>query len=254
MLDTAIKAVKSGGKIISDNYGRITSLKMKGGNWREVVSQIDLDANDQMLKVIEAAYPDHNIISEESILPKKPSDYTWYVDPLDGTTNYLMQFPFFAVCVGLAFKGEPILGVVYNPILNELFTAEKDQGAELNGQKIEVSNNNNLKLTLANFCHAENEKSVKQIGKIYEIFKMEARDFRRLGSGGLDMAYLAAGRYDVYISNNDRIWDVIPGYVIAKEAGAKITDWQGSDWTPDSAQLLITNQELHKKVLELLTL
>lgn len=254
MLDTAIKAVKAGGQILKENYGEITSLKMKGGNWREVSSQIDLDSNKIMLEIIQQAYPDHNIISEESILPSKNSDYTWYVDPLDGTTNYLMKNPFFVASAGLVYKDEVILGAIYNPILDELFVGEKDKGATLNNQKIEVSKNNNLKLTIVNYCHAEDDEAVHQISKYYDRFKIEARDFRRLGSGGLDICYLACGRYDVYFSNNDRIWDVIPGYIIAKEAGAVVTDWQGHEWGPESNTLLMTNKELHNKMLELLKL
>lgn len=252
MMETAITSVKEAGKILKKHYGNINRMNFKEGNWHEVVTKADLESNKKIIEVIRKKFPEHSIISEESDNERKKSEYSWYVDPLDGTTNYVMHNPFFCSAVALVKNSEVLLGAVYNPITDELYTAEKGKGAFLNGYKIHVSDNNDLKKTLVNFCHINNPEQIEKISTIFFQFKIKARDFRRLGSGALDFCYLACGRNDVYLRPDIVLYDILPGYIIAKEAGAKIADWDDNDWMLSSKSLLATNYLLHNAVMRLL--
>ncbi|UCD07442.1 MAG: inositol monophosphatase, partial [Candidatus Aenigmatarchaeota archaeon] len=136
--NVAIKVVKESGKVLNENFGHVKGIRIKMGDWRELVTDVDMKANDIIIQMLKENFPDHGIVSEESE-PIEGNDYKWYVDPLDGTTNYTLGIPFSATCVGLVLRGTPILGVVFNPMMNELFVGEDGKGATLNGEKIQVS-------------------------------------------------------------------------------------------------------------------
>jgi len=213
---------------------------------------VDLKANDIILRILKENFQGHGIISEESE-PVKGKDYTWYVDPMDGTNNYTLAIPFIGTCIGLMFKGKPILGVVYNPITDELFVGEDGKGASMNGEEIKVSENPDLKKTLVSFCHMNTPESIKKVEKPFLYFKNNAMDYRKLGSGNLEICWVACGRNDVYLRPDMILHDVVPGYVIAREAGAKITDLQGKPWTTESKSLLVTNGTgIHEDVLKII--
>ncbi len=248
--DVAIKAVKESGKVLNENFGHVKGIRIKMGDWRELVTDVDMKANDIIIQMLKENFPDHGIVSEES-KPIKGNDYRWYVDPLDGTTNYTLGIPFSATCVSLVLRGNPILGVVFNPMMNELFIGEEGKGATLNGEKIRVSDNDDLKATVVNYCHLNhNNQGIEIMKGFFDYFKENARDYRRLGSGALDLCWVACGRNDVYVRPDLSIYDIVPGYVIAKEAGAKTTDWQNRPWTLESKDLLATNgTKIHEEVL-----
>ncbi|MFH1445268.1 MAG: inositol monophosphatase family protein [Nanoarchaeota archaeon] len=253
LVDTALIAVKRAGKLIRSNYGHIEEIDIKENNWHDIVTNVDKESNEILLSTIREKFPEHNIISEESKQKQTSSDYTWYFDPLDGTTNFATRIPFFCVSVGLVLKKKIVLGIVYNPISKELFMAESNSGAALNGEKIKVSKNKDLKKTLVNFCHKNTTGSIKEIERLFTTFKMKARAFRQLGSGGLDLAYLASGRNDVVLRPDIVSWDVIPGIILVREAGGKVTDWKGNEWIMDSPNLLATNgTKMHQEVMSLL--
>ncbi len=254
-LSVALLAAKKGGLVLSKKYSSILNEKAKTKikyNWHEVVTDADIESNKIIKDTIKSAFPDHSIISEESEPEIHKSDYVWYVDPLDGTTNFTMHIPFFCSTIGLTYKNEPILGVVFSPITKELFTAEKGMGAFLNGKPIQVSNNTDIKKTIVNYCHVNVPNQIKVFERLYFKLKTESRDMRRLGSGNLDLCWVACGRNDVYIRTGNIPWDIIPGFVIAKEAGARITDWNDKPWTLKSETLMATNGLLHEKMLDLL--
>lgn len=254
MLETAKKAALEAGKIIKENYGNVTVLKEKGGNWHEVVTKADLEAEEAVKRIIKEKFPGHNIISEETANPKTDSEYTWFIDPIDGTTNYVTQLNFSCVGIGLVKDGEVILGVVYNPIVDEMFWAEKGRGAFLNGNRIHVSDNDDLKRTVVNYCHQNNEEETRVIEKLFFRIKMGSRDFRRFGAAGLDLSYVACGRNDVFFHTNTRptLWDFVPASIIAREAGARLTDWEGNEWGLESRNMLCTNGRLHDRMKEIL--
>lgn len=249
----AVEAVKEAGKVIRENFGHVKDLRIKHGDWRDLVTDVDLKSNQIIMEILKENFPEHNIISEESKPLEKESDYTWFVDPMDGTTNYTLAIPFIGTCMGLVFRGKPILGVVYNPIIDELFVGESGKGATMNGNKIRVSENSELKKTLVNFCHDNTSQSIEIVEKLFAYFKTNSRDYRRLGSGSLDICWVACGRNDIYFRPDMILHDVVPGYVIAKEAGAKITDWQDRPWVLESKDLLATNgTKIHEEVLEII--
>ncbi len=250
MLETAKKAALEAGKIIKENYGKVGVLRQKDGNWHEVVTKADLEAEEKVKGIIKEKFPGHNIISEETANPKTDSEYTWFIDPIDGTTNYVTQLNFSCVGIGLVKDGEVVLGVVFNPIVNEMFWAEKGKGAFLNGNPIRVSDNDDLKNTVVNYCHQNNAEETMMIEKVFFELKMGARDLRRFGAAGLDLSYVACGRNDVFFHTNTRptLWDFVPAAVIAKEAGAKLTDWEGKEWTLESKDMLCTNGKLHERM------
>lgn len=249
-MKVAVEAVKESGKVIRENFGHVKGLRIKHGDWRDLVTDIDIEANKIILNILKENFPEHNIISEEAKPFERGSDYVWFVDPMDGTTNYTVAFPFIGTCIGLTFKGKPILGVVYNPIIDEFFVGEDGKGATLNGEEIRVSENSELKKTIVSFCHMNTPESIMSVEKPFRYFKTNARDYRKFGSGGLEICWVACGRNDVYFRPDVVLHDVIPGYVIAKESGAKITDWQNRPWKLESKNLLVTNgTKIHENVL-----
>ncbi len=248
--EVAVQAAKQTGKVIKENFGQVRDVRIKHGNWKDLVTNIDMKTNEMILKILKEKFPDHSIISEEA-KPVEGNDYVWYVDPLDGTTNYTMAMPFSATCIGLMFKGKPVLGVVYNPMIDEMFIGEDGKGATLNGKEIRISGNNELKKTIVTFCHLDNEDNVRIIEGMFSYFKNNARDFRKLGAGNLEICYVGCGRNDVYIRPDNIVpHDIVPSYVIAKEAGARITDWKGNTWTLESKNILVTNgTRLHEEMI-----
>lgn len=247
----AVKAAKEAGKVLKENFGHVREIHAKGGNWRDLVTNVDIKANDIIMEILKKKFPGHNIHSEESRPIERESEYTWHVDPLDGTTNYTLAIPYSATCIGLVFRDRPILGVVYNPMTGEMFMGEHGKGATLNGDSIRVSSNNELRKTLVTFCHNYSTDSGKVMGRFFDYFKENAKDYRKLGSGNLEICWVACGRNDVYFRPDVVIHDIVPAYVIAKEAGARMTDWEGREWTTESKNLIVTNGTgIHEKVIE----
>lgn len=247
----AVRTAKEAGKILKENFGHVKKIEAKDGNWRDLVTDVDIKANEIIMRILKDNFPDHNIHSEESDPLEKNSDYTWHVDPLDGTTNYTLAIPYSATCIGLMFKNKPILGVVYNPMTNEMFIGEDGKGATLNGEKIKVSDNDDLRRTMVTFCHNYSTESGKIMGKFFDYFKENAKDYRKLGSGNLEICWVACGRNDVYFRPDVIIHDIVPAYVVAKEAGARMTDWEGNPWTTESKNLIVTNgTKIHQEVID----
>jgi myo-inositol-1(or 4)-monophosphatase len=246
----AVSAARESGKLIRENFGHVTNVRIKHGDWRDLVTDIDLKSNGIIIRILKENFPGHGIISEEA-KPVSGNEYTWYVDPLDGTTNYTLAIPFVGTCIGLMLRGEPVLGVVYNPVTYEMFIGEKGKGATLNGERIGVSKNDDLRKTLVTFCHNYSRESIKAMGRHFGYFKTNAKDYRKLGSGNLEICWVACGRNDVYMRPDVVSYDIIPGYVVAKAAGARITDWKGKPWTIESENLLVTNgTKIHDDVMK----
>lgn len=254
-MKTALKAAKEAGKVLIKYHGNILEEKTKEGNWHEVVTNADLESNKILLRHIQGKFPDHDIVSEEEKIPQKGSDYLWYLDPLDGTTNYTLNLMFSSVCLGLARKGELVLGVVCNPFTDELFSAEKGKGARLNGKPVYVSDNSDLKATVVNYCHPNIPEEIDKVASVFSELKKKSRDMRRLGSAGLDLSYIACGRNDVDFHTNAKMspWDFAAGIVIAREAGAKLTDFDNKPFRlGKSKSMLVTNGKLHEQMLGIL--
>lgn len=251
MKQTAIKAAKLAGKVIMDNYGKIGKVSFKE-NKKSLLTDVDLKSEKIIISTIKKKFPKHNIISEEAGIENKNSNYTWFIDPIDGTTNYSQQIPFFCVSIALAKNNEVILGVVYDPLRNELFVAEKGKGAFLNNKKIKVSAKGKLGDALAILATPSSSKSsIKSLKKSAEIFP-KVRGLRNLGSAALNLCFIACSRLDVYLSYYLNSWDVAAGILIVHESGGQVTDLKGKPWNINKKEMLTTNKKLHDKFLKLL--
>jgi len=251
MKQTAIKAAKLAGKIMLENYGNVGKISFKE-NDRSILTKVDLECEKAIINVIKEKFPDHNIIGEESGDEKVKSKFSWVIDPIDGTTNYLQNIPLFCCSIALAKNNVPFLGVVYEPVRDELFYAEKNKGAYLNNNKIKVSSKTNLNeavilpgLPSASHVSVDTlEKAIKLFGKV--------RGIRITGSAAINLSYVACGRIDVYLNENIKAWDAAAGVILIEEAGGLVTDLDLNKWDINKKTILATNKLLHKKILKLI--
>ena len=246
--EIAEKAAREAGVIIRANFKR--DIKIERKQEHELVSEVDRKVEKKIREIIQRNFPDHSILGEEFGEEEKESEYTWIIDPIDGTTNFLMKNPFFNTSIALAKGKEPIVGVVYNPIADELFSAEKDEGAFLNGEEISVSEKKKLSDSLITYCHGKTNESVDGIVPIFHKFKRNAVDIRQLGAGALELCYVASGRVEAFVDNGVYPWDAAAGILILREAGGKATDFSGEKWDTDSKTLVASNGKSHPEILE----
>jgi len=249
--DTAIHAALRGGEILLKNRGKAKKVSYKGRV--NLVTEIDLRSEKAILKILKRKFPDFDILTEESELEKKDSEYKWIIDPLDGTTNYAHDFPSFCVSVALEKKGEVILGVVYNPLLDELFTAEEGKGAFLNRKKIRVSKTKKLSQSLiaTGFPYDIRESEINNLDH-FTNFAQKAQAIRRAGSAALDLCYLAVGRFDGFWELKLSPWDTAAATLLVKEAGGKVTDFEGKNYSIYSRHILATNGKIHQQMIKVL--
>ena len=250
MKDFTINLAKEAGKILMNDFGRLKTIKKKGQN--DFVTNADYESEKFIISKIQGKYPEHSILSEEKGEIKNDSDYEWYIDPLDGTTNFVHGLPMFGVSIGLAKKGESILGVIYLPFFNEMYVAEKGKGAYLNGKKIHVSDNSDVKNSLVNMSSTRvvNEESyLKKIMNILTKFP----GTRIIGGASFNTCQLAKGCLDAYILADVKPWYVAAGFLIVKEAGGKVSNFDGSEWAiKDKKDVFASNGKIHNQILELL--
>jgi len=236
--DTLLKEFKAN-KIIKPNF------KSK----REIVTYADLLAEKIILQKLKELTPDWHIISEEAGDNEIKSDYLWLIDPLDGTTNFYMGNPLFAVQIALIYKNEPIAGWIYAPYIKEFYWTQKGKGAFLNNKKINVSKRP-LSQALLTYCHGYGEHSLKKIVKIYEHFKLKQFDIRQLGSAAIEFGWVAKGKTESYLSPGANPWDVAPGALLVREAGGKVYDFEGQKWQYGKSQNVVaTNGVVDKELL-----
>ncbi len=246
MLNIAVRAARNAGDLIqrsSENVGRLT-INKKSIN--DFVSEVDWIAEAEIIQVIKYAYPEHSILAEESG-EHKGNDYTWVIDPLDGTTNYLHGYPQYAVSIALKHKGKIEIGVVYDPLRDELFTAEKGGGAMLNNRRIRVSKQNDINAALIGTGFPF--KFPQHLDAYVEMFKTLTpitAGIRRAGSAALDLAYLAAGRLDGFWEIGLKEWDMAAGILLVKEAGGVVTDFSFNEHYLKSGNVITGNPKMHQ--------
>lgn len=252
-LTTAKRAAKKAGKLIMKYYGTKVKKTLKAD--KSIVTNADLEAEKVIMEIIGNKYPHHAILSEEyGYKGKKDSEYLWCVDPLDGTTNFSMRNPFFNVSIALLKNKSPILGVVYYPPQDEIFYAELGKGAFLNNNsnRIKVSIKDSMKASILTFCNSRDIEARKKVGKIYSELKLTNNYVRQIGSAALELCMVASGRVESFFMIGVRAWDVAAGWMMVKEAGGKVTDFEGKTFTFDSENLLATNGKIHDELLLIL--
>lgn len=254
MLYIAIEAAKEAGKFLKKNLGKVRNIDLKSGQDRNIVTDLDKKSEELIMEIIKKHYPNHDILAEESGSEfGKKSGYKWIIDPLDGTTNFTHALPIFCVSIGLEKNGELIAGVIYDPNLDELYTAEKGRGAFLNGRRLRISQINSLKnsLLVTGFPYNITENPGHCI-EHFVNFLLSAQAIRRMGSAALDLAYVAAGRYDGFWEVNLNPWDMAAGVLLVREAGGKITNFDGNEIDIYGKQIVASNGLIHDEMLEVL--
>ncbi len=252
MLNIAIRAARKAGNHIAkslENKDKIES-SLKGTN--DFVTNIDKEAEAIIIDTIKQSYPEHCIVAEESGLTEgKDTDVQWIIDPLDGTTNFVKGFPHFAVSIAVRIKGKTEVACVYDPMQNDLFTAQRGSGAQLNSARIRVPQNKDLVGTVlaTGFPFKQKQHSESYL-KIVTAMFVDCADFRRTGSAALDLCYLAAGRVDGYFELGLKPWDMAAGELIAREAGAIVTDFAGGTEYMKSGNIVAASARCVKAMLK----
>ena len=250
-LQLAIAAAKEAGRIQKLRFGRSNRVEYKG----EInpVTEVDRLCEKAIVRMILDAFPDHDVLTEESPFEGKGSPWKWIIDPLDGTTNYFHGLHCFCVSVALEVGGKVELGVVYDPILDELFHTEQGKGAFLNGNRISVSKADLLDrgFLCTGFPYDVREHSDSYLSYFRE-FMIRSFAIRRLGSAALDLCYLAAGRFDGFWELKLHAWDVAAASLMITEAGGTVTDFQGRPFTVYSGEILASNGLIHGEMLQVI--
>ena len=241
---------RKSGEILKAGYNNEHQVGYKGEI--DLVTEVDHRSEAYLLGEVQRDYPAHHIFAEESGIIQGNDEDIWYIDPLDGTVNYAHHVPIFCVSIGYAFQGRLTLGAVYDPMLDEMFTAERGQGAFLNGKRIRVSAASELKRSLLVTGFPYDTWSTKQDNFAnFEKFGKLTQGVRRLGSAALDLSYVAAGRFDGFWELSLKPWDVAAGALLCEEAGAKVTNIYGAaDYISMPQSILATAPGIHARMLE----
>lgn len=252
MLNMAVRAARAAGKVILQGYEQLDRVQTEVKAANDFVTNIDKEAEQAIIEVLLKAYPDHGIVAEESgISGNKNSDYVWIIDPLDGTTNFVRGIPHFSVSIALKVKGRLEQGVVYDPIREELFSASRGAGAQLNDKRIRVSALPDMRGAL--FSSAFPFKARHHLPAYMDMFAAlfeKSGDVRRTGSAALDLAYVAAGRSDAFLEIGLKPWDIAAGELIVREAGGIVCDFIGSHNQLSSGNVVAANPRVTKDVLK----
>lgn len=252
-LPVAREAAEAAGRLLRRGLDEGMEIAYKGAV--DLVTNFDKMAQDLIVGRISSAYPNHAFLAEEGLKPTAPADFLWVIDPLDGTTNFAHRLPVFAVSIGLVADGRPVVGVVFDPVREEMFTAAAGDGAFLNGRRIHVSEVSELirSLLATGFPYDMRESPVNNIDHFHN-FSVRAQAVRRCGSAAIDLSYLACGRFDGFWELKLKPWDVAAGAVIIPEAGGRISNFDGGEFGIYDGEALATNGQIHKTMLEVLRL
>jgi myo-inositol-1(or 4)-monophosphatase len=255
LLNFAIQTARDAGRLLAARFGR--SLRISNKSELDLVTESDLASERLIIDRIKTHYPRHAILAEESGTSAPAGDGTtndwrWVIDPLDGTTNYTHGYPCFCVSMGLEHQGRLHLGVIYDPIRDEMFSAERGEGASLNGKRIQVSTNPNLSSALlcTGFPYDVRERS--EFARHFANFIMNAQGVRRDGAAALDLAYVAAGRFDGFWEEGLKPWDVAAGVLMIEEAGGRVSNYLNEPFNIFTPPILASNGLIHEQMMRVL--
>lgn len=249
--NAALAAAARAGDILLQHRGKAHIVEKKGAI--DLVTEADIASEKAITEIIRTTFPEHSIHAEESGIANKRGPYTWIIDPLDGTTNYAHGLPEFSVSIAFAHEQDPVFGLVLNPVTRELFCGMRNHGAWLNGNPIHVSRTTRLRdaLLVTGFPYDLPSVIDPVIARLKQCL-LAAQGIRRLGSAALDLCYLACGRFDGFWEQNLAPWDTAAGVVIAREAGATISDFINEPYTLTKKEILATNGLIHEDMARLL--
>ena len=257
LLATAVEAVQKAGEIQMAHFGGPMRIDKKGEI--DLVTEVDVAVERMFRAMIAERFPDHQVLGEElqqdDLRTRTAPGYCWVFDPIDGTTNFAHGLPIFCASLGLELDGEAIVAAVYDPTRRELFTAEKGQGARLNGAPIQVTQADDVlnSLLVTGFPYTVHQSDTgEELVALFGHFLGRSRAVRRLGSAALDLCYVAAGRLEGFYEATLKPWDSCAGALLVEEAGGRVTDWSGTPFQSRMAQVLATNGRIHDEMLTLL--
>lgn len=255
-----VKAARTGGNVLLRSMNKLDALNVVQKERLDYASEVDADAEKAIIKELRRAYPDYGVLGEEGGLqPGRDPRRHWVIDPLDGTSNYLHGFPHFCVSIALVENGEPTDAVIFDPLRNELFTASRGAGAQLNERKIRVAERKDLAgvMVTTGFPPRERARIGAHLECVRELLAV-AEDVRRTGSAALDLAYVACGRSDAYFEAGVKAWDVAAGVLLVREAGGKVCDFRGAATArmdgkgPETRQLVAGNLKVCEALQKLI--
>jgi len=249
--ERAIEIAREAGKFLKDRLHAVHTINYKGDI--NLVTEVDKISEEIITSKIKKLFPDHDILAEEFTDINSGSDFRWIIDPLDGTTNYAHGFPFFCVSLALERLNTMIIGIVYDPILDEMYVAEKGKGAYLNEREIHVSNTHSIikSLLATGFPYDIQVNTDNNLNYFNEMI-LRAQAIRRAGSASLDLAYVAAGRFDGFWELKLNPWDIAAGWLLVEEAGGLVTDIAGNNYYLESSSILASNGGIHKEMIDVL--
>jgi len=253
MLNFAIQTARDAGRVLAEKFGRVT-VTHKGDI--DLVTEADLAAERLIVERVRSYHPRHAVLAEEAgevvAVGGGDAEYKWIVDPLDGTTNYAHGYPVFCVSIALEHRGEVVVGVVYDPLRDELFAAERGEGATLNGRRMRVSDTAELNRALLCTGFPYDVRQRAEFARHFAAFIMSAQAVRRDGAAALDLAYVAAGRFEGFWEEGLRPWDVAAGTLLVREAGGSVTHYDGTPFRVYTPPILATNGLVHEAMMEVL--
>jgi len=252
LLDTAVEAARIAGRYQQYRFASKLNVTLKGD--KDLVTEVDQESERLIVSYLLNSFPEHSILAEEGEYPPGDAPLRWIIDPLDGTTNYAHGFPWFCVSIGLESAGEIVIGVIYNPLNDELFTAIKGGGAFLNGHRLHVSTrcplqNSLLATGFPYDCASDPANNFDN----FITFQKCARGIRRAGAAALDLAYVAAGRFDGFWELKLKPWDVAAGVLLVREAGGIVTDFDGGNYNVFNHSIVASNGLIHEEMVTILT-
>lgn len=247
----AVSIAREAGAVLMEYFHKEHTIDFKGRI--DIVTDVDRRSEEMLISRITAAYPDHDIITEESAGKQLGNRARWILDPIDGTTNYAHGFPFFCVSIALELDGEIIIGVINSPVLQEVFVCEKGKGSFLNGERLAVSPTEDLaKSFLATGFPYDIAQNPYNNINYFSGMALQSLAIRRAGSAALDLAYVATGRFDGFWELKLHPWDTAAGWLLVREAGGTITQMSGDDYFLESPTILASNGKVHRQMIDAL--
>ena len=250
-LEVATQAAREAGEILRANFYSKQEVRYKGKS--NLVTETDILSEQSILNLLNREFPDHTILSEESHSSSLINGYSWIIDPLDGTNNYVFGIPFFCVNIALVKNDDILIGITYDPMREEFFRAEKKMGAYLNDSVMQVSTKNSLQESLVGFDIGYSDVRGKEIFDIAHKLWGQVHCLRVLGSAALGLAYVACGRINLYFHRWLYPWDIASGLLLVGEAGGKATDWQGNAAKVQDKEIICSNHKVHNEFIEYMT-
>jgi len=253
-INIMVKACRKAGKILIRDFGEIENLQVSLKGPGDFVTVSDKKVEKTIIDELQKARPNYSILSEEIGLIKNDEEFKWIIDPIDGTANFLHGVPHFGISIGLEQNNEIICGIIFDPIKDEIFLAEKGNGSYLNNQRMRVSGRSKLKDCMIVTGGPRYDSEQREI--VLEEYKKFSSEIlipiRKMGSAALDMAYVAAGRYDGFWQRNLKYWDIAAGIILVREAGGFVTDFDGNNNFVENKTVLATNSKINEQMLNML--